>query len=577
MTLRDYCRNNSLEYPLRNQTFAIRPASPEEAGIFYAMPPEEDAALSAIGHVRMDFGRSGKDFWHTWHPRGPEELNNAAFKAELQEVVDELRASLQAAAVQGVKSARSLAKFDEINRLSAPAAEKTAASAKEKQAAQAAAKAAKSTAGTTAGSTRRSGKAGTDAAEFSSVWQQVLTQLRGIWADFWAYLQGFFAPFVTAWQTVWAGLGAAVSSVWEPLWAELSTVVTPAVELLDTVWQGLWQGVQNAWAVYGQPILEGLAQGWQNVVSILSALWGGVVQPVFLQLFDLLAALWSAHLQPLWNELTACLGAVAALLLTVWNTVLAPFVQWLLTALAPVAVEVFTVLGTAVTGAAGIAADGITMLLAVLRGETIVARIPGAVVTKDVPDDQKTLVQPGKPAVPDKTVTVDRVVVDVLFEDDPAGEESEPDAGGGEGEDALLTVKRSAQALVELGEGSVTVRQNMAATRFFSAFNVPDGVTLSLADTSGAPCAGGAVVADGFTLIATKADGEEVRYTVRNELSQPADNPTPPASSQAGQSPEASTPVWVWILVAAGAVLVIAAAVLAVVLVRKRKQTQADK
>ena len=94
MTLRDYCRNNSLEYPLRNQTFAIRPASPEEAGIFYAMPPEEDAALSAIGHVRMDFGRSGKDFWHTWHPRGPEELNNAAFKAELQEVVDELRASV---------------------------------------------------------------------------------------------------------------------------------------------------------------------------------------------------------------------------------------------------------------------------------------------------------------------------------------------------------------------------------------------------------------------------------------------------------------------------------------------------
>ena len=85
------------------------------------------------------------------------------------------------------------------------------------------------------------------------------------------------------------------------------------------------------------------------------------------------------------------------------------------------------------------------------------------------------------------------------------------------------------------------------------------------------------MVADGFTLIATKADGEEVRYTVRNELSQPADNPTPPVSSQAGQSPEASTPVWVWILVAAGAVLVIAAAVLAVVLVRKRKQTQADK
>lgn len=93
-SLRDYCWNNGLEYPFPNQTFAIRPASPEEAGIFYAQTPEQDTALGAIGHVRMDFGRSGKDFWHTWHPRGPEELNNTAFKAELQEVVDELRASV---------------------------------------------------------------------------------------------------------------------------------------------------------------------------------------------------------------------------------------------------------------------------------------------------------------------------------------------------------------------------------------------------------------------------------------------------------------------------------------------------
>lgn len=94
MTLRDYCRNNNLEYPFPNQTFAIRPASPEEAGVFYAMPPEQDAALGASGHVHMDFGRSGKEFWHTWHPRGPEELNTPEFKAELQEVVDELRASV---------------------------------------------------------------------------------------------------------------------------------------------------------------------------------------------------------------------------------------------------------------------------------------------------------------------------------------------------------------------------------------------------------------------------------------------------------------------------------------------------
>ncbi len=41
----------------------------------------------------MDFGSSGKEFWPTWWPRGSEELNSPEFKAELTEVVNELRES----------------------------------------------------------------------------------------------------------------------------------------------------------------------------------------------------------------------------------------------------------------------------------------------------------------------------------------------------------------------------------------------------------------------------------------------------------------------------------------------------
>ena len=74
--------------------FHIRPARPDEAGLFYAQHPKEDKRLGAVGHVRMDFGRSGNEFWHTWWPRGPEELNSPVFKAELQEVVDTLRESV---------------------------------------------------------------------------------------------------------------------------------------------------------------------------------------------------------------------------------------------------------------------------------------------------------------------------------------------------------------------------------------------------------------------------------------------------------------------------------------------------
>ena len=94
LTLREYCRDNGLDFPAKNQNFHIRPASPEEAGLFYALSPEEDAEQGAIGHVRIDFGRSGDEFHHSWWPRGPEELNSPEFKQELGEVIDELRLSV---------------------------------------------------------------------------------------------------------------------------------------------------------------------------------------------------------------------------------------------------------------------------------------------------------------------------------------------------------------------------------------------------------------------------------------------------------------------------------------------------
>ena len=71
--------------------FHVRPVQPEEAGAFFAQTPEQDVQMGAIGHVRMDFGGNGKEFWHTWHPRGREELNTPEFKAELQQIVDKLR------------------------------------------------------------------------------------------------------------------------------------------------------------------------------------------------------------------------------------------------------------------------------------------------------------------------------------------------------------------------------------------------------------------------------------------------------------------------------------------------------
>ena len=89
--LNTFCTGEKIsipEIPLRHM---LRPASPEEAGFFYTQTPEKDEEMGAIGHVRMDFGYEGKEFWHTWWPRGPEELNTQEFRDELGKVVNDLR------------------------------------------------------------------------------------------------------------------------------------------------------------------------------------------------------------------------------------------------------------------------------------------------------------------------------------------------------------------------------------------------------------------------------------------------------------------------------------------------------
>ena len=72
----------------------LRPASIEEAGLFYSELDEtQDEALGTVGHVRMDFGSGGKEFWHTWWPHNEDRFNTLEFKEELQVIVDTLRAN----------------------------------------------------------------------------------------------------------------------------------------------------------------------------------------------------------------------------------------------------------------------------------------------------------------------------------------------------------------------------------------------------------------------------------------------------------------------------------------------------
>lgn len=68
--------------------YQIKCADAEQKSMFYS-DCEPALRNACVGHLRMDFG-SGNEFYSSWFG-SRDDLNDSAFKAELQEVVNELR------------------------------------------------------------------------------------------------------------------------------------------------------------------------------------------------------------------------------------------------------------------------------------------------------------------------------------------------------------------------------------------------------------------------------------------------------------------------------------------------------
>ena len=85
-------RNTHMNQGKYHTDIYLRPASAEEAGPFYSQEMEkQDQHLGTVGHLRIDFGSSGQEFWSSWWAHNGNQLNTAEFKSDLQQVVDELR------------------------------------------------------------------------------------------------------------------------------------------------------------------------------------------------------------------------------------------------------------------------------------------------------------------------------------------------------------------------------------------------------------------------------------------------------------------------------------------------------
>ena len=195
------------------------------------------------------------------------------------------------------------------------------------------------------------------------------------------YLLGEFIPnIVNAFSETFAPIVGAVGELFLEQFARnfslgcqlvgdaIQNYLMPLLGFLQQVVQDMLAAVSEAWAVYGQPILDRLAQGFEQLRNWVQTLYYELIRPVLDELMARLQELWEEHLAPLWENLTLLFGAVMELIAILWTEALLPLLQNITDTFAPlVAGAVQYVVDSFFNGLGTIAkvADGIA---GVLRG-----------------------------------------------------------------------------------------------------------------------------------------------------------------------------------------------------------------
>ena len=195
------------------------------------------------------------------------------------------------------------------------------------------------------------------------------------------YLLGEFIPnIVNAFSETFGPIVGAVGELFLEQFARnfslgcqlvgdaIQNYLMPLLGFLQQVVQDMMAAVSEAWAVYGQPILDRLAEGFEQLRNWVQTIYYELIRPVLDELMARLQELWEEHLASLWENLTLLFGAVMELIAILWTEALLPLLQNITDTFAPlVAGAVQYVVDCFFNGLGTIAkvADGIA---GVLRG-----------------------------------------------------------------------------------------------------------------------------------------------------------------------------------------------------------------
>lgn len=194
------------------------------------------------------------------------------------------------------------------------------------------------------------------------------------------YLLGEFIPnIVNAFSETFAPIVGAVGEMFLDQFAQnfslgcqlvgdaIQNYLMPLLGFFQQVVQDMLAAVSEAWAVYGQPILDRLAQGCEQLRGWVQTLYYELIRPVLDELMAQLEGLWQEHLSPLWENLTLLFGAVGEMITILWTEAILPLLQNITDTFAPLVAGAVEFVVKCFFDGLGIISDVISGIARVLR------------------------------------------------------------------------------------------------------------------------------------------------------------------------------------------------------------------
>lgn len=144
--------------------------------------------------------------------------------------------------------------------------------------------------------------------------------------------------------------------------------IVPVIELLRKIFTEALSIVLAEWEKSGGALLQGISGFLSSIKELWNNLYYTVLKPIFDKILEGLGRMWDNHLKPLWADLVSFVSDFAQWVLWLWNDILAPALNWVITTFGPAFSGAFGVLWDAVEIAVGNMADAIGSLIRAMRG-----------------------------------------------------------------------------------------------------------------------------------------------------------------------------------------------------------------